>query len=63
MTAAPSSRRALRSRLAFGAAAGLLADRALAARLDAISRRLRAASGTETAADAIESVLRAAPVA
>jgi MGT family glycosyltransferase len=45
-----------------GAVDALLADQALAARLDAISRRLRAASGTETAADAIESVLRAAPV-
>jgi MGT family glycosyltransferase len=46
-----------------GAIDALLADQALAARLDAISRRLQAASGTETAADAIESVLRAAPVA
>jgi MGT family glycosyltransferase len=41
----------------------LLGDAALAARLQAISQRLRSASGTETAADAIESVLRAAPVA
>jgi MGT family glycosyltransferase len=46
-----------------GAVDTLLADAALAARLDAISQHLRAASGTETAADAIESVLRAAPVA
>ena len=46
-----------------GAVDALLADQALAARLEGISRRLRAASGTETAADAIESVLRAAPVA
>jgi MGT family glycosyltransferase len=45
-----------------GAVETLLADRALAERLAAISRRLRGASGTEAAADAIESVLRAAPV-
>jgi MGT family glycosyltransferase len=45
-----------------GAVDALLADAALSARLDAISRRLRAASGTETAADAIESVLQATPV-
>jgi UDP:flavonoid glycosyltransferase YjiC (YdhE family) len=46
-----------------GAIDALLADQALAARLGAISSRLQAASGTETAADAIESVLRTAPVA
>jgi MGT family glycosyltransferase len=46
-----------------GAVETLLGDDALRGRLDAISRRLRAASGTETAADAIERVLRAAPVA
>jgi MGT family glycosyltransferase len=46
-----------------GAIDTLLGDEALAARLDGISRRLRYASGTETAADAIESVLRTAPVA
>jgi MGT family glycosyltransferase len=46
-----------------GAIDTLLGDAALAARLASISRRLRSVSGTETAADAIESVLRAAPVA
>jgi MGT family glycosyltransferase len=45
-----------------GAVETLLGDTALHARLDAISRRLQAASGTEAAADAIERVLRAAPV-
>jgi MGT family glycosyltransferase len=42
-----------------GAVDALLADDGLARRLAATSRRLRAASGTVTAADAIERVLRA----
>jgi MGT family glycosyltransferase len=46
-----------------GAVETLLGDTALHTRLDAISSRLRAASGTGTAADAIEQVLRATPVA
>ena len=41
----------------------LLGDDKLAARLQATAQRLQAASGTEAAADAIEQVLRAAPVA
>jgi UDP:flavonoid glycosyltransferase YjiC (YdhE family) len=43
-----------------GAVDTLLADPALAARLAATSRRLRAASGTAVAANAIEQVLRTA---
>jgi MGT family glycosyltransferase len=46
-----------------GAIDTLLGDDALRARLDTTKQRLQAASGTETAADAIEQVLRAAPVA
>jgi MGT family glycosyltransferase len=46
-----------------GAIDTLLADQALHARLDAMRQRLQAASGTETAADVIEQVLRAASVA
>jgi MGT family glycosyltransferase len=46
-----------------GAIDTLLGDRALADRLGALSRRLQAASGTEAAADAVERVLRRAPVA
>jgi MGT family glycosyltransferase len=42
-----------------GALDRLLADRALDARLAGVSRRLQAAPGTVTAADAIEQVLRA----
>jgi MGT family glycosyltransferase len=46
-----------------GAVDRLLADDALRARLDAMSRRLQTVSGTAVAADAIERVLRAEPVA
>jgi MGT family glycosyltransferase len=46
-----------------GAVDRLLADDALHARLEAASRRLQAAAGTAVAADAIEQVLRAEPVA
>ena len=42
---------------------GLLADRALAAHLDAVSRRLRAAPGTERAADLIERLAASSPAA
>ena len=42
---------------------GLLADRALATHLDAVSRRLRAAPGTERAADLIERLAASSPAA